>query len=188
MVLATAADKHICVEILTESFYDNLSVAYLIPESKNKRRKVAALMDYSFEQCLRFGEVWLNDDKTACALAMLPEKKHSTLLLDLMLIFKALGLANLFKAMRREKLIHAKHPNGNVYYLWFIGVAIKNQAKGCGTLLLRHLIDRAKTLNKTVLLETSTRRNLGWYEKNGFREYDKLDLGYELYFFEGINN
>ena len=69
-----------------------------------------------------------------------------------------------------------------MYYLWFIGVDPKEQNKGTGSTLLKDVIHQASLKNRSVYLETSTSKNIPWYEKFGFKIYNELDLGYRLYF------
>jgi ribosomal protein S18 acetylase RimI-like enzyme len=143
-------------------------------------------MSYSFEVCISFGEVFLSDDEKACALVVYPEKKRVTLhstLLDLQLVFRAVGLGNVVKTLKREKLIHSMQPQEQITYLWFIGVDPVAQQKGIGSRLLHEVIAHSKANNRTVLLETSMQRNIPWYEKHGFKQYGELDLGHRLYLF-----
>jgi ribosomal protein S18 acetylase RimI-like enzyme len=67
-------------------------------------------------------------------------------------------------------------------YLWFIGVAPAEQHKGHGSSLLTAILAMSAKLNLPLFLETSTLKNLPWYERFGFGIYDKLDLTYTLYF------
>jgi len=132
-----------------------------------------------------FGDVLLSDDKSGCALIVLPDKKKTSLksiLLDLKLIFSCIGLSNVKKAMDRESKIKKFHPHEPFYYLWFIGVDPEKQNIGTGNTLLNDVIKQANLKNRSVYLETSTLRNIPWYEKFGFKIYNELDLGYQLYF------
>jgi ribosomal protein S18 acetylase RimI-like enzyme len=106
----------------------------------------------------------------------------NSILLYFNLILTSTGLSNLTKAMSREKKIKSFHPKKLMYYLWFIGVDTKEQNKGIGTSLLRELINRSISINRPVYLETSTMKNIPWYQKFGFKIYNELDLGYRLYF------
>ena len=82
-----------------------------------------------------------------------------------------LGLSNINKAMKRETKIKQVHPNGLLYYLWFIGVDLSNQNKGIGSKLLQDVISEGQKQNRTICLETSTLKNVPWYEKFGFSIY-----------------
>ncbi|TWI97605.1 acetyltransferase (GNAT) family protein [Mucilaginibacter frigoritolerans] len=182
MKKATKLDKPLVIKLLASSFEKNRSVNYIVRQDDKRKERIKSLMNYSFEVCYRFGEVYISDNRQACALVLYPDKKKSTLWLDLKLIFSAIGVAGISEAMEREKLIKAKQPLIPFYYLWFIGVDPLYQHKGIGTKLLYELIADAKAQNRSVLLETSTLENLPWYEKAGFKVYDELRLSYTLYF------
>lgn len=69
-----------------------------------------------------------------------------------------------------------------MYYLWFVGVAPNHQNMGIGSTLIKEVIKEAHFQNRPVFLETSTLKNIPWYEKFGFKIYNQLDLGYQLFF------
>jgi ribosomal protein S18 acetylase RimI-like enzyme len=181
---AIAADKAIVSEILMRSFRDNLSVNFIASEDGFERRCLA-LMKYSFEVCSFFGDVFLSDDCAGCALVLYPDKKRVTfrsVLLDLGLIVKCIGLSKLSTVIKRESQVAALHPSGLTAYLWYIGVEPGAQHQGIGSQLLDEVIAFCENQGRMVILETSTLKNIPWYEKFGFRIYEQLDLGYRLFF------
>lgn len=142
-------------------------------------------MEYSFDVCYLFGEVFLTNDKSGCALIVLPDKKKTTfksILFDVKLAISCVGHSNIKKALDRESKIRKKHPKGLKYYLWFIGVDPSAQNKGIGSGLLREVIEESQSIERPIYLETSTLKNIPWYEKFGFSIYNELDLGYTLFF------
>ncbi|MCY1546896.1 hypothetical protein D9M68_829210 [compost metagenome] len=142
-------------------------------------------MEYSIDICSLFGKVWLSDNKEACALVLYPHIKQTSLKsiwLDLKLIFKAIGIGGISKAIRRESLIKEKQSKEHMVYLWFIGVNPKYQHSGIGSKLLQEVIADADAKNLPVFLETSTLENLPWYERFAFKTYEELVLTYTLYF------
>lgn len=182
MLKAHISDKNEIIDILAQSFIDNKSVNYIIPQDAKRIKRIKNLMSYSFELCYRFGEVLFSDDKKAVALVIYPDKKTTsfkTIWLDIKFIMSAIGIFNIQKAIKREAAINQVHPKRPLAYLWFIGVRPPDQLKGAGTQLLNEIINH--TSNKTICLETSTERNLPWYKKNGFETYKELDFGYKLY-------
>lgn len=185
MIKVNREDKLLILDILSLSFDDNQSVNYIILQDEKRRARIRALMDYSFEVCYRFGDVWLSDDRKACALVLYPHLKRTTLIsiwLDAQLIFKAIGIANISKALEREAMIKKRQPKEKMAYLWFIGVEPTEQHKGIGSWLLQQIFVEANEKGLPVFLETSTQINLPWYERFGFEIYDRLFLGYMLYF------
>jgi len=184
MIKAEVTDQATVVNILTTAFADNLSVNYIVSQD-NKSEKIKALMNYSFEQCMLFGNVYLSNDRKACALILYPQHKKTTLKsiwLDIQLILKSIGFSKAKQALKRESQIKKIQPKVNMAYLWFIGVVPENQQSGIGSKLLKEVITEAERNELPVFLETSTLKNLPWYERFGFKVYDKLDLTYTLYF------
>jgi len=185
MIRAEYNDKNRVVDILTTSFDDNKSVNYIIKQDKKRVKRIKKLMEYSFDMCYFFGDVFLTDDKKGCALILLPDKKKTNLksiLLDIKLIASSMGLSNIKKAMDREAKIKKLHPKGLMYYLWFIGVDLNEQNKGIGSALLSEVIKEGISKQRPIYLETSTVKNIPWYEKFGFKIYNELDLSYRLFF------
>lgn len=184
MIRATPADKDTIVNILFDSFQKNKSVLYLVKQDNQKENRIRALMRYSVEYCWLFGAVYMSEDKKSCALILFPQLKRTTLRsiqLDLRLAFTVIGITHLKKVLAREQSINNVHPTPPFYYLWFIGVDPAEQGKGIGTRLLKTVIAEAQSKSQTVVLETSTLKNLPWYEKLGFSVYQTLDFGYTLY-------
>src|SRR3546814_8873097 len=82
-------------------------------------------MDYSFEVCYLFGDVFVSDYNYGCALVLYPDKKKTTLksiLLDIKLILSCVGIENIKKTLASESMIKKIQPKEPMYYLWFIGV------------------------------------------------------------------
>jgi GNAT superfamily N-acetyltransferase len=189
MIKAAPNDKSLVVELLTRSFEANKSVNYIVRQDNNRKAYLRALMAYSFDVCLLFGEIWLSPDRHACALVLFPDHKRTTLKsirLDILLIFNAIGIAGISKTLSRESQVRKKQPKIPMVYLWFIGVDPLYQHKGIGSRLLRKVIAHARKQNRPVFLETSMVENLPWYQRFNFHIYDKLELGYTLYFLNNL--
>lgn len=186
MIKASYNDKALVIDILTKSFDTNQSVNYIVKQGPNRINHIKYLMKYSFEICYMFGDVFLSDDKNACALILYPEQKKSNLkaiLLDVKLILNSVGITNISKALSRESKIKSAYPKDELmYYIWFIGVYPDKQNKGIGTELLQFLLKDSSSKKRKAYLETSTTKNLPWYKKAGFSIYNELDFGYTLYF------
>lgn len=185
MIKVTIHDKQKVIFLLTQAFKDNKSVNYIIKQDKYRITRIYALMEYSFDICIKFGEVYLSNDGNACALVLMPGSKRTTLLsmwLETKLIFKAIGIMRIGSALNRERAIKVQQLQQPHLYVWFIGVNPTTQGKGIGSELLNEIIAYAHAKSLPVCLETSTTTNLPWYQKRGFEVYDELDLSYLLYF------
>lgn len=141
-------------------------------------------MDYSFNLCNQFGEVWISDDQEACALILFPDKKRSsfrTLLWDLKLALSVIGLDRVSAVLKREAMIKANHPKEPIAYLWFIGVNPLRQNRGIGSAFIKEVIKECERKKRPIYLETSTEGNLPFYQKFGFEIFQSLNLTYTLY-------
>jgi hypothetical protein len=187
MIQANISHKSIVVDIISKSFDDNKSINWIIKQDKRRESRIKALAEYSFDICLQFGAIYLSDDEKGCVLLLFPEKKKSslkTMLLDAKLALKAIGIERAIKIMNRESKIHSFHPKEPFLYLWFIGVDPMYQGKGSGSRLLEEVL---KKYDKPICLETSTIRNLPWYERFGFEVYQEVnDFGYKLYMMKKV--
>ncbi|MFP5081667.1 GNAT family N-acetyltransferase [Pedobacter sp. JCM 36344] len=177
--------KELVVSILVDSFESNLSVNYIAGASNEKSKRIKALMEYSFEICRLFGDVYISDDGFGCALVLYPDKRKTTvksIMLDIFLLFKCIGITNIGKAISREQNIKKIQPKEPMTYLWFLGVNPSSQNLGIGSKLLQEVILDSEEKNLPVYLETSTVNNLSWYKQFSFQIYDQLEFTYSLYF------
>ncbi len=185
MIKAQYEDKSLVVDILTSTFDDNKSVNYIIKQDEKRAIRLKRLLEYSFDACYLFGDVFLTENKKGCALILMPDKKKTSIksiLLDVKLILSCIGISNVKKALNRGKKIKQLQSKGLKYYLWYIGVFPDEQTKGIGSKLMAEVIEEGRSKQRPVYLETSTLINIPWYEKFGFKIYNELDLGYKLVF------
>jgi ribosomal protein S18 acetylase RimI-like enzyme len=186
MTEASYTDKASIIQILATAFDTNKSVNYIIKQDSKRVERIRFLMSYSFEMCFRFGKVYLSEDRKAAALILLPHLKKTTNLsiwLDIQLVFKSIGLKSIGRVMKREKMIKDFHPKTPFMYLWFVGVKPEFQGSGVGSKLLKEIMTESHKLALPVYLETSTKKNIPWYLKQGFKQYNQLEVPYRLCFF-----
>lgn len=184
MIKACATDKQLIISILTAAFETNKSVNHVVKQDAKKQQRIEALMDYSYEVCRQWGEIYLSDDCLAAAMLLYPHQKRTSLKaiwLDLKLALKAVGLAKLKQVMNRESRIKSFHPQQPFLYLWFVGVVPDQQGKGIGSRLMAEIIQQSERIKLPVFLETSTRENLPFYQNSGFQIYAQIDFDYPLY-------
>jgi ribosomal protein S18 acetylase RimI-like enzyme len=184
MLKANYTDKELTLDILCKSFDTNKSVNYVVKQHHKREKRIRILMDYSFEICYRFGEVYLSENKDACALILFPDKKKSnlkTVLLDAKLAISCVGITRIGKILERDSKIKSAYPDNKIVYLWFIGVLPEVKQQGIGSALLKGIIEKSNALKRPIYLETSMIENLKFYDKFGFHVYKELDFGYTLY-------
>lgn len=170
-------EKELIVEILSKSFKDNKSVNMVIAE---KQEKIPALMSYSYEMAKVNGKIFIADNKQAVALILFPKKKKfslKTFLEDLKLAVNVIGLQRVPAILKRESSIKNHHPKEPFIHLWYIGVDPENSGKGYGSSILKKVISFAESKGQDIYLETSTVRNINFYERHGFENFANIDSG-----------
>lgn len=180
----TENDRQLVIQILSEAFDTNKSVNYVVKQDGNRRTRIERLMDYSFNVCNSYGEVWVSDDQQACALILHPDKKRtslSTLIWDIKLALFVIGITRVNAVLKRENFIKSNHPLVPISYLWFIGVNPQLQGKGIGSSFINEVINQCEKEKRPIYLETSMERNLPFYKKFGFEIFHSLDLSYTLF-------
>ena len=185
MIAATQADRAYIVDLLSRSFDANRSVNYVLKQDGRRTERMRVLMEYVFEMCFHYGEIWLTPEKNAVVLTLMPGRKKKffhTLRLDWRLATRCIGLSRVMKVLKREGKIKKFHPK-EMIYLWFIGVEPAQQGKGTGSRLLQFICDKGQAMQLPVYLETSTPENLPFYTRAGFEVYQELDFGSALYLF-----
>jgi ribosomal protein S18 acetylase RimI-like enzyme len=178
-------DREKIINILVNSFEGNKSVYFVVGKSAAGRK---VLMEYSLENCLENGEVYISDSGKSCVLIKYSDQKRKPLKLwiwDLKLAFSGIGIPKISKVLKRESCIEAVQPKDPFLYVWFIGVQPESQGRREGSKLLGAVLNLAKAKNLPVCLETSTERNFRWYENFGFSVYASSDeFGFPFYFYK----
>ncbi|HRK52781.1 MAG TPA: GNAT family N-acetyltransferase [Cyclobacteriaceae bacterium] len=184
MELGRVDHKELVLRILSDSFDDNKSVNYVIKQDQRRKERIRLLVEYSFNLCLNFGDIWISDDQKGCALIMIPDRKRfsfRSILWDIKLAFGAIGIRRVIAVMNREAKVKAHHPKNNVCYLWFIGVEPNHQNEGVGSRLLSEIIEKYEQDGLPIYLETSVDRNIPWYTRFGFEIFQSNEFTYTLY-------
>ncbi len=179
---ATLNDKKRIVDIISSSFDQNKSINYVIKQDEKRYQRIKLLIEYSFFYGMKFGKVYISNDNKAACIVLFPNKKKVTIesiLWDLKLAIKCIGLKRVPAVMKRESLVKKNHPKEDFIHLWYIGVDPKYQNQRIGSNLLKKVL--IEDTSKPYYLETSTLSNLTFYQKIGFKIINKIDLGYKLF-------
>jgi ribosomal protein S18 acetylase RimI-like enzyme len=69
------------------------------------------------------------------------------------------------------------HPEGPHWYLAALGVDIRMQGKGLGSILMKHALARVDQEHLPAYLESSNPRNISFYERHGFEVIGRIQSG-----------
>lgn len=128
MKLANKNQYEIINTILTKSFVENKSVNYVLKEKTEKY--ISKLMSYSIYMGEHFGDIFINEKETACAIMIDPKVKKLTLgslVQDIKFAFSISRLSNVNKVLKKETITKNTFPKDIDYIqLWFLGVPPPN--------------------------------------------------------------
>jgi ribosomal protein S18 acetylase RimI-like enzyme len=186
MIQAAYKDKALILNILIQAFDANKSVNYTIKQDQHREKRIRKLMEYSFELCWEWGEIYLTTDKKGVVLMIYPHNKEITLnsiWQDFKLVLGAIGISRVAQMVERESKIKKFHPKEFIY-LWYLGVDPQFQGKGIGSILLQDIINLGNKMKLPIYLETSNERNLLFFERFKFLKYQELNFGYTLHMYK----
>ena len=189
MTKATYKDKQLVVDILTSAFEpDNgkNTINLLVGYGKNRTKHMQVLMGYLFERSMLFGEIFISSNKKGCLLIKYSHKEKTTLKtikLDIQLVVKCVGIVNVYKVVKRQKITARNYPKEKHIRPVIFGV--KNEFKGGVTAARLMLNVKNYYENNTlpVLIDAAAEYNVKLYQKFGFRIIKKENtLGFPIYF------
>jgi hypothetical protein len=181
MIQAFYKDKSLVVDILTRAYDSNSSVNYLIKQDKKRQRRIKRLVEYSFETCMQFGEIYLSSDKKGVALILIPAKEKTTLksiFRDVKLAFFSIGLSNVSRVYKVEQYKKKTRPKLHDYlYFWYYGVDPENQGSSSAIELKNEIFAMADKRNLPILIETTGEKHKNVYQRYGFQLYHSWTIG-----------
>lgn len=191
MRLAKKKDKELVVDILISAFYDleeGNSMSYFIQGEKNRHYRVKKLLEFLFDKSLRTGDIYLSDNEKGCILIDKSYKNPYSIVVflkKLKTIFLSIGVSNIPKILKRQKLLDKHHKEKRFAYPTIMGVDKSIKGKGTCVRMIMELLKNYDEGPMTVYTETTTKENLRIYERFGFKVIgESSELGFPMYFLE----
>ena len=158
-------------EVLRDAFLDDPVFTWMVPDAEARRGGLVQFMGASVDLSMRRGHAYSTDDGQAVALWSPPEIE----------LYDGPGMEPIEDFFRdviadRADLVltsmlelNALHPPEPHFYLGVIGTRPSAQGKGHGAALLKTVLDRCDATGTGAYLESSSIRNVPFYERHGFR-------------------
>ena len=168
--LANRKDKSTIKKVLTESFKNDPCIQWLIEQSHHKN-KLDVIMDYTIDETLENGYIYVTDDNSAVAMWKNEAKERFTwnfIKRNLVFLFK-IGIPCVIRNLKSKADSSRQFPKRQKYwYLYTIGVLPEAQGKGLASRLMNPVIEICKKLKTPLFLETANTHNVEIYRKKGF--------------------
>ncbi|WP_170293078.1 GNAT family N-acetyltransferase [Thermogemmatispora aurantia] len=175
MLLSAEKAAEAC-QVLARAFQHDPLMVFVLPEERRRAVVLPGLFSMTVHYCLRYGQVYASPGLEGIACWLPPGETTPTLerLLSIGLRFSPLrvGLGGLWRIGLAERYAarqHALHTHGPHWYLWALGVDPPYQGQGIGSALLKVVFQQADARHLPCYLETQNPRNVGFYERHGFR-------------------
>jgi ribosomal protein S18 acetylase RimI-like enzyme len=171
------------VKALEYAFFRDPVVGFLLPVEESRSRPLSIGMEFllglsSHTYTLQTPQLACVGAIGAVAPGQYPISLFKLLLLAAKLAVKSLLLGIPSSLVRKWIKIFSEfdkmHPSFPHWYVLVLGVDARNQGKGSGGELLKHILDKADTEKLPVYLESSNSRNLDFYKRHGFEVIDKI--------------
>lgn len=184
MYKAEYSEESTVVGILTRAYADNKGPNLIIKQDAKREYRLAKLVEYIFELCFAFGEVFLSQDKKSCALILYPEKRKGlkSIIIDFKIIVQCIGLRKLKSVLLAEIARKKIRPKTPISYLWQIAVVPEYQQKGLGSILMEKVTQYSFSQQRPLYFEAVIPQNVEWYKKLGFTVYQEADLNCKVFF------
>jgi predicted N-acetyltransferase YhbS len=164
------------IHVLGPALVDDPLTCYLFPDPARRLALFeTTLIAHLTYGCL-YGEVHITAAKDGVAIWLTPGQTDQS-------VWRLLRAGTVFLPLRfnwqtNRRLLHyincadaqhARHAPDQHWYLYFLGVVPARQGQGVGGRLLREVLPRADAQHVACYLETSAERNVGYYQKYGFK-------------------
>lgn len=186
---AIEKDKKLVVSILCSAFEPVRipnSINFVVKQDKHRSRRIKVLMEYMFNNALKFGGILISDNERGVILLQYPHKKKltfNTVFWDIRLAFCCIGIENVYKVLKRENALKKYHSKEPHIHPWIMAVENNYQGRGTGVRLIREAFEYYKSNELPIIIETTTDANLKLYKNFGFEIIkETYELDYPLYF------
>lgn len=188
MIRANVKDRKLVVDILVEAFEpldgDN-SINFVVKQDDRRIKRMRMLMGYLFDKAIRFGEVFLSDNRASCLLIVYAHKERFTfngLMSTLRLAVKCIGIERVVKVLKRQWVVKRNYPKTE--HIRPIIFAVKNELKGGVTAprLIMQVFEEFKGNKLPVIVDTTSEHNVRLYQKFGLQVFNREEaLGFPIY-------
>ena len=189
MITASYRDKTLAVKILTTAFMEQTNgnqINLIVGNGSDRESRMQILMAYLFETAFREGKVFLSDDRKGVLLVKFSEQEKTTfksILLDIELAVKCIGLSNVPKVLQRQQLVKQNHPKAPHISPIIFGVLPEVQGKLTAARLIKQVMHAYADNTLPVIIDTVSDYNLKLYQKFGFEVVGKDEsFEFPIYF------
>lgn len=165
---AMRADVPRAVRTLGRAFADYPFTRHTIAADDHQRRLEEFQELFLTRIGLEHGRVWVADDGAAVAVWTTPETEAAAVFAELAPRFVELAGERVRLHHAADEAMRRHRPTEPVWFLGSVGVDPERQGSGLGAAVLRPGLQEAEQAGVPAFLETSSARNVRFYQRLGF--------------------
>lgn len=174
----TSADAATVAATVAAAFFEDPVTRWLLPDPERRRQVLLPMFRLHVDSYLPHDETYLTPDGQGAAVWLPPGAELFTAEQE-----QAFGgaVAALLgpeaqRAFRLNEIFTEHHPHEPHYYCQFLATVPAAQGRGIGSVLLRHVLNRADAEGAPAYLEATSPRNRVLYERHGYVSRGELTL------------
>jgi ribosomal protein S18 acetylase RimI-like enzyme len=178
---ATTADVPRLAQSLANAFYDDPTIAWMVPDDERRRRVGAfGFGAWLSKIYMPKNEVYTDPDRKAGALWAPPGKWRMSVGVQLRLgpaMVRIVGLKRLPLILKGLAMMDKHHPDDRPHwYLGILGTDPEYQGKGLGSAVMQPVLERCDNEGVGAYLESSKEANIPFYRRHGFEVTGQVHL------------
>ncbi len=170
--------------VVARAFQDDLIDSYFFPNPEERKKKLPSFYEYRLGQAVRYGTVYATSPNLKGIAAWLPYDLGEIPMWKMMLtggfkLFRKMGNKVTSKMMAVKDYVESKTTKnaGDKYlHLEMLAVEPKFQWMGYAKKLLEPMFNRLDSENLSCFLETSTKKNVAFYQYFGFEVVEESTI------------
>ncbi|MER7349789.1 GNAT family N-acetyltransferase [Streptomyces aurantiacus] len=173
---ATAQDSPLAVRTLAGAFADYAFTRHVIAADGHVERVRRFQELFLTRVGLPYGRVWVTDDARAVAVWTTPDQDPAPGFAEVGPLIEELAGERAPAFASAERALEPHRPREPVWFLATVGVDPDAQGHGLGRAVLGAGLDAADRAGRPAFLETSSERNVKFYENLGFAVTAEVEL------------
>lgn len=174
--LALPEDLPTALRTLTSAFADYAFTRHVVAADRHEER-VGRFQELFLTRIgMEYGRVWVVDGGAAAAVWTTPERDPAPGFAAIGPELGELAGDRAFAFESAERALAPYRPTEPAWFLGTVGVAPDAQGRGLGSKVVRAGLRAADEAGHPAFLETSSERNVAFYERLGFTVTGEVDL------------
>ncbi|MGR5502491.1 GNAT family N-acetyltransferase [Vibrio sp. DNB22_10_4] len=167
--IATPDDYPYVVDVLTQSFRNDLQMNWILDTKNNPNaleKAISLMVKVAYEQSM----ITITEELDGVAIWELPTSGRLSFahIPKILSFIVTAGFKSLYRIYEDKKSTEIRRPDSAHYYLAMLAVLPQAQGKGVASRMMNPVVSTCKAQKMPIYLETGNPKNVEIYKKKGF--------------------